>query len=540
MHNPDADQNLGLPWEQTIPDFLNESIQKAPNKIFLELQGESISYKDFGICSRKAAEQFLEFGIQEGDRVCLFLDNCPEFLYAWFGLATIGAIGVPINTAYKENEFTFIVNNCSAKLVIYSNRLEPVISQSRNNTPSVAAFLPVETEKHSSSTQTFHPQFREFHNTEPNIHVTPDTVSTLVYTSGTTGDPKGVQITHKMYVAAGQGFAYWTQSDQNDRFFTCLPFFHANAQYYSTMGAIAASGTLIVEERFSASRFWKQVRDSEATVVNFIGMMMSILAKNEPSDHDRNNSVRLFYGSPAFSPEFLDNFQKRFDTDIIVGFGMTETCYGTIEVIGDDRRANSSGKPRTHPDSRFKNLIKIIDENGTALPPGTPGEITLHNPAIMPGYWANPEQSQLSLQDGWLRTGDLGWVDEQNFLYFVDRKKDIIRRRGENISSKEVEDVIKQHETVLECAIIAVPSEFGEDEVKAYLIPKPGSEIEPGDIIKWCASKLAYFKVPRYIEVRSDLPQTPSLRIRKDILRTEKTDLISDSFDREAAGINIR
>ena len=268
--------------------------------------------------------------------------------------------------------------------------------------------------------------------------------------------------------------------------------------------------------------------------------MMSILAKNEPSDLDRNNSVRLFYGSPAFSPEFLDNFQKRFDTDIIVGFGMTETCYGTIEVIGDDRRPNSSGKPRNHPDSRFKNLIKIVDENGTSLPPGTPGEITLHNPAIMPGYWANPEQSQLSLQDGWLRTGDLGWVDEQDFLYFVDRKKDIIRRRGENISSKEVEDVIKQHETVLECAIIAVPSEFGEDEVKAYLIPKPGSEIEPGDIIKWCASKLAYFKVPRYIEVRSDLPQTPSLRIRKDILRTEKTDLISDSFDRESAGINIR
>ena len=177
-------------------------------------------------------------------------------------------------------------------------------------------------------------------------------------------------------------------------------FFHANAQYYSTMGAIASGATLIVEQRFSASKFWEQVRDSKATVVNFIGMMMSILAKNEPTTRDTDNSVRLFYGSPAFSPEFLSDFQKRFDTDIIVGFGMTETCYGTIEVIGEKRRANSSGKPRIHPDRRFENLIRILDEQGKPVPNGTPGEISLYNPAIMPGYWNNPEQSKISLHDG--------------------------------------------------------------------------------------------------------------------------------------------
>ena len=225
---------------------------------------------------------------------------------------------------------------------------------------------------------------------------------------------------------------------------------------------------------------------------------------------------------------------------LALNFGMTETCYGTIEVIGEKRRANSSGKPRIHPDRRFENLIRILDEQGKPVPNGTPGEISLYNPAIMPGYWNNPEQSKISLHDGWLHTGDLGWVDEDDFLYFVDRKKDIIRRRGENISSKEVEDVIKQHLTVLECAIIAVPAEFAEDEVKAYLIPKPGSNIDPKEIILWCASQLAYFKVPRYIEIRSELPQTPSLRIRKDILRNEKPNLVEDCFDREAAGINIR
>lgn len=541
MDNAHIQENLVLPWEQTLPSFLDINIQNNPNKIFLEINEQQISYSSFGISSKKSAEHFLEIGISKGDRVCLFLDNCPEFLFAWFGLARIGAIGVPINTSYKEHEFTFIVNNCAAKAVIYSESFGSVIDQSRHKTPSVQHFLSVHGNKDSKTlSDRFDPESRELQNTQFCSEVTPNTISTLVYTSGTTGDPKGVQITHKMYVAAGQGFAYWTESTNEDRFFTCLPFFHANAQYYSTMGAIASGATLIVEQRFSASKFWEQVRDSKATVVNFIGMMMSILAKNEPTTRDTDNSVRLFYGSPAFSPEFLSDFQKRFDTDIIVGFGMTETCYGTIEVIGEKRRANSSGKPRIHPDRRFENLIRILDEQGKPVPNGTPGEISLYNPAIMPGYWNNPEQSKISLHDGWLHTGDLGWVDEDDFLYFVDRKKDIIRRRGENISSKEVEDVIKQHLTVLECAIIAVPAEFAEDEVKAYLIPKPGSNIDPKEIILWCASQLAYFKVPRYIEIRSELPQTPSLRIRKDILRNEKPNLVEDCFDREAAGINIR
>ena len=158
----------------------------------------------------------------------------------------------------------------------------------------------------------------------------------LVYTSGTTGNPKGVMLTHQMYVASGQGFAHWTEASSDDRFFTCLPFFHANAQYYSTMGTLAAGATLVVEERFSASRFWEQVQEAKATVVNFIGMMMPVLSKQPESPLDSQNTVRLFYGSPSFDPPFLQAFQERFGTDIIVGFGMTECCYGSIETIGDN------------------------------------------------------------------------------------------------------------------------------------------------------------------------------------------------------------
>jgi acyl-CoA synthetase (AMP-forming)/AMP-acid ligase II len=181
-----------------------------------------------------------------------------------------------------------------------------------------------------------------------------------------------------------------------------------------------------------------------------------------------------------------------------------------------------------------------VNDAGDPVGTNVTGEITIKNPALMPGYWCNEEQTQQALRDGWLFTGDLGWLDEDGFLYFVDRKKDVIRRRGENISSQEVENVIKRHPNVLDCAIIAVPSELGEDEVKAYVMPRPGSEVKPEEVVLWCAQHLAYFKVPRYVELRDELPRTPSLRVRKDLLRQERADLTHGCFDREKAGIRLR
>jgi len=269
-------------------------------------------------------------------------------------------------------------------------------------------------------------------------------------------------------------------------------------------------------------------------------MMMPVLAKQDESPLDLQNDVRLFYGSPSFSPDFLQAFSQRFGTEIIIGFGMTESCYGTIESIGQKRQAGSSGQPRQHPDPRFVNQVRVVDDDGNPLGADTVGEIVLHNPAVTPGYWRNEAQTGESIRDGWLHTGDLGRVDEEGFLYFVDRKKDVIRRRGENISSQEVEGVIKGHPAVLDCAVIAVRSELGEDDVKAYVTPRSGSAINPEEVVLWCADRLAYFKVPRYVEVRADLPHTPSMRVRKDLLRQEREDLTQGCFDREKAGIRIR
>ena len=530
------------PWEQSLGQFLDDVVARNPDKTFIEIGGQSKSYLEFYDGARKAAAMFADLGICKEDRVCLFLPNCIEYVYSWFGLSLIGAISVPVNTAYKRDEMAYILNNSEAKGLVTDPSLIDVAGAAAELAPSVNVKLL------RGLTVTIPDGWVDYSRAHDEVeplgslpNVSPDDVSMLVYTSGTTGNPKGVMCTHLMYVAAGQGFAHWTEATPEDRFFTCLPYYHANIQYYSTMGALASGGTLVVVDRFSASRFWGQVREARATVVNFIGMMMPVLAKNERSFDDRDNSVRLFYGSPSFPPEFLADFQERFATDIIVGFGMTETCFGTIELIGEPRRAGSSGGPRQHPDEGFENQVRIADQvTGEHLGAGVVGEITIRNPAIMPGYWRNDEQNAETLKDGWLYTGDLGWVDSDGFLYFVDRKKDIIRRRGENISSQEVENVVKRHPNVLDCAVLAVPSELGEDEVKAYVTPREGATPDPRELVYWCADNLAYFKVPRYWEVRDELPRTPSLRVRKDVLRQEKEDLIEGCFDMESAGIKLR
>ena len=560
-----------LPWTMTLGELMDTVAARDPHKVYLYYDRYQVTYQEFLEYTLKTAAMFRDLGISHGDRVCVFLPNGREIPLIWMGLARLGAICVPINTAYKQAEMGYIVNKSEAKVLVSHDSLMDVALDTASRCPSLEHRLVVaEGPADYPGWEDFWGPLRDASPLPPQEAppVSPDDISMLVYTSGTTGNPKGVMITHQMYAASGQGFATWTKATHDDRFFTCLPFFHANTHYYSTMGSLAVGASLTVADRFSASRFWDQVRESRATIVNFIGMMMPVLLKQPPSQGERDNSVRIFYGSPALAPELLAQFEERFGAEVLIGFGMTETCYGTIERLGEGHRQGSSGQARWHPDGRFQNELRIVDE-GQVMPAGKPGEITIRNPVLMPGYWREDERTREALRDGWLYTGDLGWLDEDGHLYFVDRKKDVVRRRGENISSQEVEDVVKSHPGVLDCAIIAVPSELGEDEVKAYVVPRhmpppsgslPGREgelpstsgvqaggdapvsppVTPEELVYWCAETLAYFKVPRYIELREDLPRTPSMRVRKDVLRQEREDLTSGCFDREAAGIRIR
>jgi crotonobetaine/carnitine-CoA ligase len=483
---------------------------------------------------------FLDLGIRKGDRVCFLLPNCPEFLYAWLGLAKIGAILVPINTNYKTEETKYIINHSEASTILVHSSLKTVIESIRSETPSLRNFLLLGGDVIKGYDGLFDEAIR---NASPRLRpteVSEEDLCEIMYTSGTTGPSKGVMMTHQYWIINGYGYSHPMDVNPRDRLFTCLPFFHANAQGYSTMGALTAGASLIVVERFSASKFWDQIRHYKATVFNFIGAMLTILSKQPESERDRDHHVRAAYGSPALDGKFQDDMEKRFGIPFISGYGLTECGLCLIQPLYGLRKGKSIGLPKQIPGAGFVNEVKIVNEEDHEVQSGTVGEIVIKNPGVMKGYFKEPELTNKVMRNGWLHTGDQGWMDEDGYFYFADRKRDVIRRRGENVSSIEVENVINAHPKVMESAVLGVSSELTDDEVKAYIIPKPNETLDPLEIVSWCKERLAYFKVPRFIEFRTEFPKTPTHRVQKYKLKEEKKDLTKDCFDLEQTDFKLR
>jgi crotonobetaine/carnitine-CoA ligase len=523
-----------------IRQVIEINCRRNPEKVFLYYADQEVTYKAFNANINKAANVFMDLGIKKGDRVCFFLPNCPEFLYGWLGLAKIGAILVPINTAYRTEETKYIVNHSEANTILVHSPLKEVIDQVRPETPLLNTFFLLGDAINSSNYISFEEALKDASPDLGPVDIGEEDLYEIMYTSGTTGPPKGVMLTHKSIVLVGYGYKHWMNITPEDRLFTCLPLFHGNAQGYSTMGALASEASLILGERFSASKFWDQLSYHKATLFNYIGAMLTILSKQPESEKDKDHQVRVAYGTPALDKKFQDDMEERFGIMFISGYALTECPLGTIQPLRGLRKEKSIGLPREVPAAGFVNAIKIVNEDDREVPAGTVGEIVLKNPAVMKGYFKEPELTKKSIRDGWLHTGDNGWVDEDGYFYFADRKKDVIRRRGENISSVQVESVINAHPKVLESAVIGVSSDLHDEDIKAYVIPKPNETLDPMEIIEWCSGKLAYFKVPRYIEFRTEFPKTPTHRVEKYKLKQEKMDLTKDCFDLEKTSFKLR
>ena len=523
-----------------IRELIEKNAEKNPNKTFLYFDDQEVSYDQFNNNINRAANVFLDFGIQKGDRVCFFLPNCPEYLYGWLGLAKIGAVLVPINTNYRTEETRYIVNHSEASSILVHSSLTEIVEKIRSETPTLKNFLFIGKDFKNSDYISFEGALRNTSTKLKAIDISEEDVCEIMYTSGTTGPSKGVIMTHKYWILNGYGFRYPMEVTPDDRLFTCLPFFHANAQGYSTMGALTSEASLIVVERFSASKFWDQIRHYKATVFNFIGAMLTILSKQPESDEDRNHHVRAAYGSPALDKKFQDYMEQRYGITFVSGYGLTECGLCLIQPLHGLRKEKSIGLPKQIPGAGFVNEVRIVDENDRQVAPGTVGEIVIRNPVVMKGYFKEPELTKRTIKSGWLHTGDQGWMDEDGYFFFADRKKDVIRRRGENISSIEVENVINAHPKILESAVIGVPADVYDDDVKAYVVLKPNETLDPIEIIKWCKERLAYFKVPRYIEFRNEFPKTPTHRVQKYKLKQEKKDLKKDCFDLEKTDFKLR
>lgn len=497
--------------ELTVPRLLERRAEQAPDRTFLRFADRVWTYGAFTGAVRSAAAGLARLGVAPGDRVVLFLPNSPEFLIAWFALAYLRAVAVPINTAFKSAEIAYPLAHSEPALVLAAGEgelretMEAALREVPTRCPVSwvgAAGLDLE-----AGSRVLDP-----------YAATPDDVLCFIYTSGTTGRPKAAMQPQGNYVLTGEGFCRWMGITADDRLMTMLPLFHINAQAYSTMGALAAGASLALIPRFTVSRFWDLARQYRATEINIIGSMLVMLWKQPPSPSDREHEVRALYGGPM-PKEIAPAFEERFGVALIEGFGMSECTYGLIQPLHGPRKPGSLGRPRTLPERGIGNEVRVIDEQGRDCPPGVAGELVIRNAVLMRGYYKDPERTAETLHDGWLRTGDLAYRDEDGDFFYVGRKKEIIRRRGENLSPVEVETVLQEHPAIQEVAVIGVPAEFSEDEVVACIVRRPGATLEADELRAWCAPRLAAFKIPADVWFLEALPKTSTQRVKKVELR---------------------
>ncbi len=496
--------------EEVIGDLLFAAAERHGDQPWIIFGGTSYTFAEAKQRALMSAGAFLDAGISRGDRVVFVARNSPELVFQWLGLALVGGIFVALNPDAPSSEVVQPVDRAEPKRVIVG---------------PTAVSAPQLLERRDSG------ELRDFiTGARPTKlpTVSGDDLVTFIATSGSTGESKMVMQTQRAYVLTAQAFPWWLGIRETDRMMTSLPLFHLNAQVYSTLGSLASGTQLILLDRFSASDFWEVAVATGATQVNMIGAMLEILMRQTPGPLERAHKVRLIYTAPAPSKSRHQEIEARFGVDLIIGYGLSESPYGTIWPI-DEKPYESMGRLRQHPAFGEINRGRIVDDEGNDVSPGEVGELLLNNPATMAGYFGMEEETNAVLGDGWLKTGDLVRQDADGFYHFVSRRKHIIRRRGENLSATEVERVLEESPLVIEAAVIGVPSEFSDEDVKAFIVSSDSSESVAIDLHRWCLGRLARFKVPRFWEFVDDLPHTPTNRVAKHKLARHLTGLEFDS-----------
>ena len=474
---------------RTIPELFRRAAGAVPEATWLVTEDGEVTYATALERVERAASALRAAGLCRGDRVVVVARNTADCLLAWFGLMEIGAVQVPVNPASSAAELDGLVAQVAPKVVL--------------GDADVAALFDAPADGRGPA------------------DVDPDDVAVMIPTSGTTGRSKLVMQTHRAYVMAGEGFPYWTQLTADDRLMTALPLFHINAAAYTVLGSVAAQASCVLLSTFSARGFLDAARRFGATEFNAIGAMLEILMRQPRRPDDADNPLRLCYTGPSPTKERQLEIEDRFGLEIVCGYALSETPYGLIWPPGT-RPYGTLGSPRQHPELGHVNDARVTGE----------GELQLRNPCIMKGYYEMPDETAAVLVDGWLRTGDLVRANADGTYTFVGRKKEIIRRRGENLAPAEVERVLEQHPAVAEAAVVAVPSELSDDDVKAFLAPARGQTVDLHVVHDFVGEHLSRFKVPRYYEVVEELPHTPTGRLAKHQLPAGHTRHEVDMEDR--------
>jgi acyl-CoA synthetase (AMP-forming)/AMP-acid ligase II len=497
-----------------IEELLETRTEKTPDKPFLTFRDDAYTYRSVAERSKQYANALAELGVGRRDRVALFLPNRPEFLFVMFANAYLNAVTAPSNPEYTAGELEHSLALSRPDLLVTTPELAETAREAVGGTAVDRIVTTEATGEHDSL-----PAMADSQPTAVAANDGDDeSIGLHMYTSGTTGPPKAVECQHENWTVSAVDFQKRMGFTHDDTLFTALPLFHANAQIYSTLGAAAAGAEVVVYEKFSTSNWWDWCREHGVTEFNAMGSMLKMLDNIPESEDDADNPVELVF-SAGTPPELIEPFEDRFDLRVVEGYSLTEDPMLVLNPVDPEkRRIGSIGLPPA------EKRIRVVDDDGNPVEPGERGEIVQDCPALMAGYHRQPEKTDEAMEDGWFHTGDYGKIDDDGFVYFLDRKKDIVRRGGENISSFEVEGVIKALDAVDEVAVIPSADEFYGEVVKALVSVKDGHDLTPEEVIEACRGELASFKHPKYVEFVDDFPYTPTGKIQKQKLREREAE----------------
>ncbi len=497
---------------------------------FLYFEDRVVSFAELDRRVNRAANGLARLGVGPGVGVAIMLPNSPEWLYVYFATQKLGAYAVPVNVALRGESLRHVLDHSDSTALVCHPDFADAVLAARPSLPKLSDVV-VDTTGAASTWETpagWRPLagVMDAPDTPPEATIDPDAISSLMYTSGTTGAPKGVVGRYGRFSLAGIRML-GAMLAPDEVCYTCLPLFHANALLLTVIRAHVKGLRVVLSRRFSARRFWDEIRAGGVTTFNALGAMIPILMKQPERADDAGNPVRVVF-SAACPASVWAAFEERFGVRIIEGYAAVDGGGFSVVNFGNAPKG-SIGKPMV--------AVRVVGDDGGDAPVGEPGELLfeVRDPeAHKVEYYKDAAASSAKIRDGWFHSGDLVRADGEGNLYFVDRKSDSMRRRGENISSWEVEREIDEHPAVLESAAFGVPSDLGEDDVMVVVVPREGATVDPGDLVAFCAERMAPFMVPRYVEVRDALPKTETHRVQKGVLKREGVG--PRTWDRETAG----
>jgi crotonobetaine/carnitine-CoA ligase len=520
---------------QTVEGILRATVQAAPDRLFLDFSGIRLSYGQTDREVDRLALGLQRLGINVGDRVAVMLDSGPDAVLTWLATNRIGAIHVPINTAYKGDYLRQQISDSGAETVVVEPDLFQRVRDVWDETPDLRHVL-----QHGACEEAgagrIHVSALDHHRVDGpglrRVEADPAGPAMLLYTSGTTGPAKGCRCSHNYVADQGVRLTEMVKRGPDELNWTPLPLFHVFG-IATVVSSAVVGGAAAFTPRFSVSGFWPEVERTGASVVSLLGSMAAMLANAEDTESSRrcHGRIRALLAAPMGS-QLRRTWRERFGVQYagLNAYGQTEAGSMISCAVDEALPDGSTGRRNDTLD------VRVFDADDREVPPGEVGEVVvrpLGAHAMFDGYWKQPPRSP----DAWHHTGDLGRFDEQGNFYFVDRKKDYLRRRGENISSIQVETSLLRHPDVIEVAVHAVASEVTEDDVKATVVLAPGSMLTPEELIRWADALVPYFALPRYVEFRDGLPKNPVGRVLKYQLREEG--VTPDTWDRDASGITV-